>query len=88
MEAILSATSVSAKALRIGSTVGSLEVGREADLIAVQGDPLEDIRVLRTPRLIMKAGKIVPASGRIEARVKADSLAQKVLSVLDELGIR
>ncbi len=87
MEAILSATSVAAKALRMDATLGSLDAGKEADLIAVKGDPLEDIRVLRAPRLVIKAGKTVPSSGRSEARLRAEALRQKVLSVLDESGI-
>jgi imidazolonepropionase-like amidohydrolase len=87
MEVILSATSVAAKALRMGSEVGTLEAGKEADLIAVQGDPLKDIRVLRAPKLVMKAGNKIPPSGRSEAAEKADALAQKVLSTLDESGI-
>jgi len=87
MEAILSATSLAAKALNMDTIVGTVEVGKEADLIAVQGDPLEDIRVLKTPRLVIKAGNTVPPSGRTEARVRADALAQKVLSILNESGI-
>ncbi len=87
MEAILSATSLAAKALNVDAIVGTLEAGKEADLIAVQGDPLEDIRVLKAPELVMKAGKTIPSSGRKEARLRADALAQKVLSVLDESGI-
>ena len=87
MEAVLSATNLAAKALNVDTVVGALEVGKEADLIAVQGDPLEDIHVLRTPKLVMKAGNTVPPSGRREARQSADALAQKVLSVLDESGI-
>jgi len=87
MEAILSATSLVAKALKVEGTVGSLEPGKEADLIAVQGNPIEDISVLRAPKLVMKRGILVPSSGRNEARVKADTLRKQVLSMLEALGI-
>ncbi|MBI4279378.1 MAG: amidohydrolase family protein [Armatimonadetes bacterium] len=46
MDAILSATRVAAEAIKL-SGVGTLEPGKLADLIVVDGDPLEDIRVLQ-----------------------------------------
>jgi imidazolonepropionase-like amidohydrolase len=58
MEAIQSATSVAARFLEIQDTHGSLEAGKQADIIAVPGDPLEDIRVMEDVAFVMKGGKI------------------------------
>jgi imidazolonepropionase-like amidohydrolase len=57
MEAIRSATSVAAKFLDIADRHGSLEAGKQADIIAVPGNPLDDIRVLENVTFVMKAGK-------------------------------
>jgi imidazolonepropionase-like amidohydrolase len=58
MEAIQSATSVAARFLDIEDTHGSLEAGKKADIIAVPGNPLEDIRVMEDVRFVMKGGEI------------------------------
>ena len=42
-----------------GNDAGSLEPGKWADLIAVKGDPLQDVRVLESVVFVMKAGKVV-----------------------------
>ena len=39
--------------------IGSLEPGKLADIIAVYGDPLEDLTVLQRVRLVMKGGLVV-----------------------------
>jgi imidazolonepropionase-like amidohydrolase len=57
-EAIASATSVSAESLNMGDQIGSLAPGMEADLIAVDGDPLKDITALRRVMFVMKAGNV------------------------------
>jgi imidazolonepropionase-like amidohydrolase len=56
--AITSATSVSAESLNMGDQVGSLAPGMQADLIAVDGDPLKDITALRRIMFVMKAGNV------------------------------
>lgn len=58
MEAIQSATSVAAKFLGIDNTHGSIEIGKQADLIAVAKDPLRDISSLENINFVMKAGLI------------------------------
>jgi imidazolonepropionase-like amidohydrolase len=58
MEAIKSATSVAADFLDIGDSHGRLEAGKQADIIAVPGDPLEDISVMESVGFVMKGGVI------------------------------
>jgi imidazolonepropionase-like amidohydrolase len=58
MEAIRSATSVAAEFLDIGDRHGSLEAGKQADIVAVSGNPLDDIRVMEDVTFVMKAGRV------------------------------
>jgi imidazolonepropionase-like amidohydrolase len=58
MVAIQSATIEAARLLRIDDTLGSVEKGKIADLVAVAGDPLDDISVLGNVGFVMKAGVI------------------------------
>jgi imidazolonepropionase-like amidohydrolase len=59
VEAIRSATIVAAECLGWADRVGSLALGRFADLVAVDGDPLADIRALETPAVVIKGGRVV-----------------------------
>jgi imidazolonepropionase-like amidohydrolase len=59
MEAIRSATVVSAELLGWEDRVGSLQPGRFADLIAVEGDPVDDVTVLEDIPFVMKGGEVV-----------------------------
>ncbi|MBB4864880.1 imidazolonepropionase-like amidohydrolase [Pseudomonas nitritireducens] len=61
MQAIQAATVVAAELLNWQQDVGAVEVGRYADLIAVDGDPLADIALLEKTPQVMKGGKLVPA---------------------------
>lgn len=58
MEAIQSATMEAAKLLKIDNELGSLEKGKIADIIAVDGDPINDISVMEKVTFVMKAGQI------------------------------
>jgi imidazolonepropionase-like amidohydrolase len=58
IDAINSATSLAAESLGLGKTIGTLAGGYEADIIAVPGNPLEDISVLRNVTFVMKGGQI------------------------------
>jgi len=59
MDAITSATSLAAESLRLGDRIGSLAPGYEADVIAVQGDPLRDIGALEKVVFVMKGGRVL-----------------------------
>jgi imidazolonepropionase-like amidohydrolase len=58
MQAIRAATLGAADLLGVAAQVGSIEPGKLADLIAVRGDPLADIRLLENVRFVMKQGEI------------------------------
>jgi imidazolonepropionase-like amidohydrolase len=58
MEAIKSATMNAADLLGISDRLGSIEKGKIADIIAVNGDPLKDIKVLSLMSFVMKEGVV------------------------------
>jgi imidazolonepropionase-like amidohydrolase len=58
MIAIQSATSVAAKFLRIDDRHGTLAAGKQADIVAVPGDPLQDITAMERVSFVMKEGTI------------------------------
>jgi imidazolonepropionase-like amidohydrolase len=57
-DAIQASTVNAANLLGWGEKVGSLEKGHYADLIAVEGNPLSDVKVLENVRFVMKAGTV------------------------------
>jgi imidazolonepropionase-like amidohydrolase len=61
MEVLRSATAVNAEIFRMADRIGTVEPGKYADLLVVDGNPLRDLRVLQKPenlRLIMKGGVV------------------------------
>ena len=61
MDVLLSATRVNAELLRLDGRIGTIAPGKEADLIAVAGNPLDNLRLFQGPdrlHLVMKAGHI------------------------------
>ncbi len=59
LAAIRSATIVAAECLGWDDRVGSLRPGRFADVVAVDGDPLSDVRVIERPVVVLKGGRVV-----------------------------
>ncbi len=58
MQAIQSATSSAADLLGRGNELGSIKPGKYADVIAVSGDPLENVSLLENVQFVMKDGKV------------------------------
>ena len=61
MDAIVGATSLAAESMGLGQQVGALVPGLQADIVAVEGDPLQDIAALRRVSFVMKGGKVYKA---------------------------
>jgi imidazolonepropionase-like amidohydrolase len=59
MEAIVSATGDSARSCRVDHVAGTLEPGKQADVLVVDGDPSQDIRALRKVVDVLQAGNVV-----------------------------
>lgn len=62
-DALLAATRNAAEALGMADELGTLEAGRWADLVAVRGDPLEDVSVLEDVGFVMKEGDVYKEGG-------------------------
>ena len=58
MAALTTATSITAKALGLGDSLGVVAPGYVADLIAVRGNPAKDIAAIRNVSFVMRGGVI------------------------------
>jgi imidazolonepropionase-like amidohydrolase len=58
MDAIVSATSMAARSLGLQDQIGTIAGGMQADVVAVAGNPLEDITAVRNVVFVMKGGKV------------------------------
>ncbi len=58
-DALVAGTLRGAQACRVADDTGTIEVGKRADLIALEADPLRDIRALRRVALVLQAGRVV-----------------------------
>lgn len=64
MHALIAATSLNAEALKLGDRIGALAPGLEADIIALDGDPLRDITAVRRVSFVMKGGRVFRDDGK------------------------
>jgi imidazolonepropionase-like amidohydrolase len=58
MTAMVSANSLAAEAMRMSDQIGAIAPGLQADIIAVDGDPLKDITAVRRVTFVMKGGVV------------------------------
>jgi imidazolonepropionase-like amidohydrolase len=61
MQAIVAATGTNAEILGGAKTFGTLQAGRRADFLVLDGNPLEDIHNTERLSAVWQAGKIVPS---------------------------
>jgi imidazolonepropionase-like amidohydrolase len=59
MDALRSATSVAADHMGLSEYIGALEAGRYGDLVAVRGNPLKDVTVMRDVAVVVKGGLLI-----------------------------
>ena len=59
MDAIVSTTSLAAESLKMSDRIGSLKAGYEADVVAVRGDPMQDITRLREVVFVLHGGRVM-----------------------------
>ena len=59
MAAIQAATASGARLLGVDDRVGTIEVGKVADLVLVEGDPLADVSILARPAAVIQGGRLV-----------------------------
>jgi imidazolonepropionase-like amidohydrolase len=74
MQSLVASTLAAAECMGMEKVVGSLELGKEADLLVVDGNPLANLRILAEPKnlmLVMQAGKAVsgPMAGQFPYQV-------------------
>ncbi|PWU09721.1 MAG: amidohydrolase [Terriglobia bacterium] len=58
MQALISATSLSAQSLNLGKEIGAIEAGMQADIVGFDGDPLKDVYAASRAVFVMKGGKV------------------------------
>lgn len=64
MDAIVSGTSLAAESLGMQDKIGTIADGMEADIVAVAGNPLDDITAVRNVAFVMKGGRVYRHSRR------------------------
>ena len=71
MQAIVAGTSSAATLLGLEREVGTLAVGKRADIVAVQGNPLQSIQALENVTFVMKDGRVFKRDGQVLGRSAA-----------------
>ncbi len=65
MEAIVCSTKTSAQCLGLDAEIGTLEVGKSADVVMVAGNPVEDITAMHNVDSIVRQGQVVKRHGEL-----------------------
>ena len=68
IDAIIAATGSAADLIGDTKDIGSVQPGRYADIVAVNGDPLADVRLLERVQFVMKGGAVYRQNGQIVSR--------------------
>jgi imidazolonepropionase-like amidohydrolase len=63
--AMVSANSLAAEAMSLSDQIGSIAPGLQADIIALDGDPLKDITAVRHVVFVMKGGVVLKNGARV-----------------------
>lgn len=71
MQAIVAGTSTSATLLGLDREIGTIAVGKRADLVAVQSNPLDNIQILENVSFVMKDGRVFKRDGQVLGRSAA-----------------
>ena len=71
MQAIVAGTSGGATLLGLEREIGTIAVGKRADVVAVQGNPLDGIQVLQSISFVMKDGRVFKRDGQVLGRSAA-----------------
>ncbi|MBS1878892.1 MAG: amidohydrolase family protein [Actinobacteria bacterium] len=79
-EALLSATSVSARTLEKEGEIGTIAAGALADILVVEGQPSEDVSALNKVRLVIQDGRVVVAEPNL-APALGEALGPEVVAV-------
>ncbi len=78
MDAIVSGTSLAAESLGMADRIGTVAPGFEADLVATDGNPLDDITAVRRVVFVMKGGKVMKNVAKDISRRDAEN-AEKII---------
>ncbi len=70
-QAIQAGTRTAAELLGLEARIGTIAAGKQADIVAVRGDPLADIKVLERVDFVMKSGEVFKQDGRVQGRSAA-----------------
>jgi len=68
MQSIVAGTSNGSTLLGLERDIGAVAVGKRADVVAVRGDPLQDITVLQHVDFVMKDGRVFKRDGQVLGR--------------------
>ena len=71
MQAIVAGTSGGATLLGLESEIGTIAAGKQADLVAVRGNPLDNIQILESVQFVMKGGVVFKRDGQVVGRSAA-----------------